>query len=148
MARQKMNANLSLSKESNGEKLFEVSSSLMKNGHFRAKTQSLTCVSWGPPITSQKLKDLPQFTISCFLVLPILKDVSSLKSRNNNLFLSGMQKHQDNDRYDFLLHDMNMVRWSSRLQVKNALGKFFPNKTTGANFLYGDQIADCEIKGF
>ena len=67
----------------------------------------------------------PQFTTSCFFVLPILKDVSALKSRHNDLFLSGMQKHQHNDRYDFLLHDMNMVRWSSRLQVKNALGAIF-----------------------
>ena len=74
----------------------------------------------------------PQFTTSCFFVLPILKDVSALKSRHNDLFLSGMQKHQHNDRYNFLLHDMNKVRRSSHLQVKNALGK--QNKSTGANF--------------
>ena len=71
----------------------------------------------------------PQFKISCFLVLPILKDVSALKSRHNDLFLSGMQKHQHNDRYDFLLHDMNKVRCT----------EFFHS---------GVKIADCEIKGF
>ena len=32
------------------------------------------------------------------------------------------------------LQCMNKVRWSIRLQVKKALGKFFPNKSTGAFF--------------
>ena len=41
----KLNAKLYISKESNGEKLLDGSSSLMKNGHFRAKTQCLTCAS-------------------------------------------------------------------------------------------------------